>query len=160
MKRCLYLLFIALGCLLNTAHSLQAEQVAEISQHDFYREEGLVYHEQSGKLFSGYIVYRYEEGQVESRKPYVNGILHGICEYWYESGQKKQELTYSQGELSGSAVGWHENGVTAFEGQYLNGKQDGLWRQWDANGQLIAERSHSAKPAGRFVLSMPKPPGS
>lgn len=137
---------------------LFASDFPEIGQREFFKEDGLVYSNATEQLFTGYVLYYYTQGQLESKKLYVNGKLEGVTVSWHENGQKKQEVTYSGGQMHGPCQGWHSNGAIAFEGNYKNGKQDGTWVQWDAQGNVISEKNYSAEVPKKFVLVMPKPP--
>lgn len=141
-----------------SAASLFAAEKVQIRQHDFYKEDGIAYISANNQVLTGDVFYVYGSGNTESRRPYVDGLLHGVATFWYENGRAKQELTYVKGEMQGVTRGWHENGMPAFEGEYKKGKQHGTWIQWDEAGAVVSERTYNADAKSKLVLAPPRPP--
>ncbi|GAA4349724.1 hypothetical protein GCM10023185_06660 [Hymenobacter saemangeumensis] len=92
-----------------------------------------------GRLLGDRIQY-YENGQMQSRQPYVNGLLIGVGQEFYSSGKLRKETTYVHNLLSGPFKELREDGTLAVSGQYKNGKQNGVWTYFKEDGQT-AERS-------------------
>ena len=81
----------------------------------------------------------YENGQLEYKKEYQNGKLHGFSEYYYENGQLSSKYKYQNDELHGLLKGYYESGQLKFEHEYQNGKRHGLSKWYHKSGQLVYE---------------------
>jgi len=57
----------------------------------------------------------YDNGKIEAKKSYIDGLLNGKATFWYKTGQKYGE------------------------GSYINGKSDGKWTWWNNKGQKFEE---------------------
>ena len=85
-----------------------------------------------GKLDKEWIEW-YSNGQMMSKKNYIDGIKNGNSVMWYENGQKKYERTYKDGKEDGLWTGWYENGQKKYEGTYKDGNQISS-KCWDEEG--------------------------
>lgn len=88
---------------------------------------------QDGKPFTGIAVSYYSNGKIESRRPYLNGMPHGLCQWWYENGQLSKEWTSFRGMGHGWATDWHENGKIA-KRRYAEFGQPLEWVTFDEHG--------------------------
>lgn len=77
--------------------------LAELEDDDY----GLRLH---GAPFTGIAVSRHSNGLPESRRPYLNGVPHGLCRWWHSNGQLSAEWTAYRGMGHGWATEWHRNG--------------------------------------------------
>jgi len=89
-----------------------------------------------GRL-SGERLQYFENGQVQIRQPYVNGLLIGLGQEYYSTGKLRKETTYAHNMLSGPFRELREDGTLAVSGQYKNGKQTGVWTYYKEDGQAV-----------------------
>jgi antitoxin component YwqK of YwqJK toxin-antitoxin module len=52
----------------------------------------------------------WDNGELRSEHPYVDGKLHGVRKWWWESGQLWLEQLYVDGVLHGMVKEWRRNG--------------------------------------------------
>ena len=52
----------------------------------------------------------HKNGQLMYKRPYVNGLRHGLCEAWHDDGKLWYHHPYVNGDLHGLCEGWHKNG--------------------------------------------------
>jgi pimeloyl-ACP methyl ester carboxylesterase len=52
----------------------------------------------------------YENGQIESKTHFLNGLRHGLLEYWYFNGQREAKLNYMNGQEQGKCTWWNADG--------------------------------------------------
>lgn len=111
----------------------------EVSVDDLEDDHyGLQYH---GAPFSGVAVSFYENGNPESRRSYLNGMVHGPGTWWYENGLKSKEWVSFAGMGHGPATDWHENGILSQKyysefGRILD------WKKYDKSGNEIETGSN------------------
>ena len=70
---------------------------------------------QNGKLFSGVLYSKYDNGQLELLEHYSQGVLNGSSARWYKNGHKQMEAIFRKGRLNGYFKGWFENGDLKFD---------------------------------------------
>jgi antitoxin component YwqK of YwqJK toxin-antitoxin module len=80
----------------------------------------------------------YENGQVQSRQPFLNGFAAGIAQEFFPSGKVQKETTYVRNVLLGPFREFREDGTLAVSGQYRNGKQSGVWTYFKEDGKTEA----------------------
>ncbi len=80
-------------------------------------------------------VTRYENGKVESKTSYVNGVKHGLEEWWYRGGSKWREINWKNNKKHGLEIEQHEDGSKGYEISWREGKQHGMDTWWYRNGQ-------------------------
>jgi antitoxin component YwqK of YwqJK toxin-antitoxin module len=90
----------------------------------------------TGKLQGERLTY-FENGQVQSRQQFENGLQTGLGQQYFASGKLWKEGTYLKGILSGPYRELREDGTQAEVGQYKNGKSSGQWTYYKADGQGI-----------------------
>ncbi len=90
----------------------------------------------AGKLQGERLTY-FENGQVQTRQLYENGIQTGLGQQYFASGKLWKEGTYVKGLLAGPYRELREDGTVAEAGQYKNGKTSGQWTYYKADGQSI-----------------------
>ncbi len=52
----------------------------------------------------------YQNGQIESKTNFLNGLRHGLLEYWYSNGQRESIQNYSNGQKNGKCTWWNNDG--------------------------------------------------
>jgi antitoxin component YwqK of YwqJK toxin-antitoxin module len=90
----------------------------------------------TGKLQGERLTY-FENGQVQTRQQFENGLQTGLGEQFFATGKLWKEGTYLKGLLSGPYRELREDGTQAEAGQYKNGKTSGQWTYYKADGQGI-----------------------
>jgi len=100
---------------------------------------------QDGQPFSGVVVSRYPNAQVESRRPCLHGMPHGICRDWYPGGQLQSEWACYRGMGHGWAMHWHSSGQLAKQ-SYVQFGRPLEWTEYDESGREIQSGSNRGKP--------------
>jgi antitoxin component YwqK of YwqJK toxin-antitoxin module len=105
-----------------------------------YYENGQV--EQKCNYFDGlkhgeYVLY-WSNGNVWTKCTYVHGKLHGeYTSYHYKSnGQVEQKCTYDNGKLHGEYVSYYDNGNVLIKCNYVNGKEHGEYVSYRKDGTV------------------------
>ena len=125
---------IVLVCLILFASCTQTQRIDyNLEYYNIELRDGIKYYKKTA--FTGEIFRNFENGQLESRENYKNGIKEGLSAVYYTNGQVA-EWNYDSGELDGLHKAWYENGQLTAEINYKDGEVDGLWRTWYENGQL------------------------
>jgi len=135
----------------------------EINSGKLQERNGIYYAINEEDPYSGTVIDMYENGQMNLKKSFKDGILDGTYKSWFRDGQKHytkkyskgkpdgvfiewtsdgqkiSEISYKDGVLSGSYRTWYENGQKKEDGTYVLGKQDGDWSYWEGNGKKTKE---------------------
>jgi antitoxin component YwqK of YwqJK toxin-antitoxin module len=91
-----------------------------------------------GKLFSGFIIEKYQNGQIGAKMGYFNGKLEGKQEKFYPNGKPLEERFYRDNRKVGTHKGWWENGNQKFVYLIENDVPIGEHQEWYENGQLFS----------------------
>lgn len=91
----------------------------------------------TGRLVGERLTY-FENGQVQSRQPYLNGFMAGVGQEFYSSGKVRKETTYVRSVLLGPFREFREDGTVAVSGQYRNSRQSGIWTYYKEDGTTMA----------------------
>ena len=83
--------------------------------------------------------YFYEDGQIKTVEPYLQGKLHGEALLYWPNGHLKRKSHFFLGKGHGVDQVWNEEGVLVDEGSYDQGKAIGVHRRWSVGGVLIEE---------------------
>jgi hypothetical protein len=94
--------------------------IMESSQHDLHVERTY-----------------YDNGQIRSERPYVNGKVHGVFRRWHENGMLLQELPYVEDVFHGMMREWDREGRLVGECNYEHGA--GISRSFYPDGRLKGE---------------------
>lgn len=98
-----------------------------------------------GELFNGIAVSYYPNGQVESRRPCLNSLPHGLCQWWYSNGQLQHEWQAYRGTGHGWATYWYPTGVLA-KRVYAEFGQPLEWVEYDETGHEKVRGSNRGEP--------------
>ena len=90
----------------------------------------------SGRLLGDRLTY-FENGQVQSRQPYLNGFMGGIGQEYFASGKLRKETTYVRSQIQGAFRELREDGTAAVSGQYRNSRQSGVWTYYKDDGTTV-----------------------
>ena len=91
----------------------------------------------AGKLLGDRLTY-FENGQVQSRQPFLNGFMAGVAQEFFPSGKVRKETTYVRSALQGPFKEYREDGTLAVSGQYRNSRQSGAWTYYQPDGVAVA----------------------
>ena len=108
----------------------------EIPSDQLVERNGIKYQVNSQTPFKGVEVNYRENGQLEFRKNYKNGIQDGLYEEYYENGQLKQKGNFKDGTYDGLQEWFDENGKLRDKGNFKDDKEDGLWESFNEYGNL------------------------
>jgi hypothetical protein len=76
------------------------------------------------------------------------GVKHGWSASWYENGELESKGTYADGLRVGVWRRYFQDGSTKVEAEFHEGKQNGLMRVFDASGRMMrATRFRDGQPA-------------
>lgn len=111
--------------------------------------------------FTGKIVKKYGNGQLQSLENFKNGKLNGELKEFYKDGTLFQIGSFKDGEMENIKVfdengnlkfevtfedrigyhkGYHPNGTLSEEGKTYKGDEIGIWKYYDEKGKLINEK--------------------
>ena len=97
------------------------------------------YFDESGNLYSGEYEEFYDNGNLNEKREYKNGIFHGTWITWNKEGTKTAIAGYKDGKKHGEWIIWDDNGVKRYKMLYKDGQRVGTWLQWDENGVLVSQ---------------------
>jgi len=84
----------------------------------------------------GFEEYYYENGQLQIKIDYKDGIKDGLEEGYYGDGQLQMKSHYKDGKNHGLSEAYHQNGQLQMKVHYKDG-QVSLLELYDENGKLI-----------------------
>jgi antitoxin component YwqK of YwqJK toxin-antitoxin module len=62
-------------------------------------------------------------GKLQSERPYVGGVRHGLTKWWWSNGQLGSETSYVGGMRHGMEKWWSQSGGIAYYCLYNQGEQ-------------------------------------
>ena len=77
------------------------------------------------------------DGQLLSRRYYLNGKKHGIELIYLSPGKLSSKTRWNRGKKDGFQELYHLNGELFHRTQFKKGVQDGVFESFDQNGLLI-----------------------
>ena len=110
--------------------------------------------------FTGQIIKKYKDGQVESIENFKNGKLNGEFKEFFEDGSLSQIGTFKNGDMKNIKVfyengnlkfeqnlkdrkgrykGYYPNGQLEEEGEVFQGEKIGVWKYYNEEGKLSSE---------------------
>lgn len=95
----------------------------------------------NGELFTGIAVSYHPGGQLESRRPCLNSLPHGLCQWWFSSGKPQKALTTYRGAAHGWETRWYDNGQVA-ERIYSEFGRPLEWTEFDEEGHETSKGSN------------------
>ncbi len=91
----------------------------------------------------GYTEYTYHDnGQIQTKIPYVNDKRHGIKKEYDENGRLDYEIPYVNGKKHGVEKWYYANGQISLEIPYVNGKKHGIEKEYYENGKLKSKKPY------------------
>jgi antitoxin component YwqK of YwqJK toxin-antitoxin module len=91
----------------------------------------------------------YENGKLDMRCRYIDGLHNGLYESWYENRQLFCKFYYLDDKINGLYERWHVNGQPYIKSNYKDGKLDGLYEEWfdtvEVRYKIIYENGVSIK---------------
>ncbi|MFY0606015.1 MAG: hypothetical protein JXR10_04830 [Cyclobacteriaceae bacterium] len=95
-----------------------------------------------GKLFSGYTITRFENGNISATTAYYEGQKHGRNAGYYSSGELNYERNYHHGEKHGTHRGYYQGGAVRFEYTFNHGENVGTHYEWYEDGSMAMEANY------------------
>ena len=110
--------------------------------------------------FTGQVIKKYKDGQVESIENFKNGKLNGEFKEFFEDGSLFQVGIFKNGEMKsirvfyengnlkfeqnlkdrkGKYKGYYPSGQLEEEGEVFQGEKIGVWRYYNEEGKLSSE---------------------
>ncbi len=78
----------------------------------------------------------YQNGNLDSKRTYINGVYNDTSFTWYENGRPKSEIYYTNGTFNGVYNTWFEDGSPEVIGEFLDGNLKGnMYTVFDDQGQ-------------------------
>ena len=116
----------------------------EIDDSELVERGGISYKVNSDTPFTGRVVRYYPIiYELESRRNFKDGKLHGLSEFFSMHGQLKGRVHFENGVEHGLAEVFHENGQLYHTGRFEKGEQIGLWEEFTEDGRLSSEINYS-----------------
>ena len=125
----------------------------EISSDQVVKRGGVVYEinpkslqkfifEETYTPFSGTVLYFHENGQLQGRENYQNGVQDGLGEEFFENGQLRVRENYKEDKLEGRVEWFYENGQIDLIGNWRDGKEEGLFEWFWDDGKLRSKGNY------------------
>ena len=126
---------IVLVCLILFASCTQTQRIDyNLEYYNIELRDGIKYYKKTA--FTGEIFRNFENGQLESRENYKNGIKEGLYVEYYKNGQVELLGKYNDGNMNGEFEKYYENGQLESRENYKNGIKEGLYVEYYKNGQV------------------------
>ncbi len=103
---------------------------------------GKYYDSRSGCLAEGEYTTYFDNGNIELKVPFVNGLHSGCQRRWWPDGSLRSEILLKDGLGDGLGQSWHFNGQLARRRFMIAGEFDGLYETWSPTGQKTWETSY------------------
>ena len=97
----------------------------------------------------------FENGYINQKFSYTNGVMTGEAEIFHETtGKLEGKGTLKAGEKDGKWTYYYDDGITVEEiGHYVNGVQEGEWKSYHKNGKQKAQSTFiKGKREGKRLL--------
>lgn len=136
MKKYLKVLIFIFGPIFILSKYSYSERI--LDAHDWELKNGeLVY--KAGEIlpFTGKLILKYENGNLEREDSIVNGIFHGEFKVYYENGKIAQEGYNKDNKLHGIIKNYDENGKLLFISEYKDGEE--IFSKKYENGKFISD---------------------
>lgn len=91
------------------------------------------------KPFSGTMIHRFQNGNIETTTQYFDGVKHGDYKGYYQNGALKFDRPYQFGEKHGVHRGYYVSGAKQFEFLFENGLSIGNHFEWYESGQVFRD---------------------
>lgn len=141
----LFFLIPLIGCAQNESILLPPESEM-VSMNDakvnYGGRYGQQYFEKGSKIpYTGFLVARYDNGELESVQQYKDGYGNGIWINYDPDGRKESQGTYVNNKTIGPAKLFYEDGSVKAEGNYEHWKDGvGWWTFYDRKGNIVSKR--------------------
>jgi hypothetical protein len=122
MKRILIyavLFFVAFAYYFSSKEKL--EEIDTRSLKTMRMQNGLAFDPRDGKVLSGILVERDDDGRVLARVSYVGGLLDGSSEYFYRNKRLKARVHYVKGVPQGIWEHFDRDGIKTKSVRYEKG---------------------------------------
>jgi antitoxin component YwqK of YwqJK toxin-antitoxin module len=108
---------IVLVSLILFASCTQTQRIdSNLEPYNIELRYGIKYYKKTA--FTGEIFQNFENGQLESKENYKDGIRNGVFEYYFENGQLKSKENYKDGIRNGVFESYYENGQLESKEKY------------------------------------------
>jgi antitoxin component YwqK of YwqJK toxin-antitoxin module len=91
------------------------------------------------KPFSGTLIHRFPNGNIETTTQYYRGVQHGEFFGYYQNGALKFNRPYQMGEKNGVHRGFYESSAKEFEFIFEKGLSIGNHFEWYESGQVFRD---------------------
>ena len=109
----------------------------DVPSHRLVQDGGVTYEVGSNNPYTGVSSTFDQDGQLERKKEYENGIeLSDTTFDYYDDGQLWIRENYKDGKRDGLMETFGENDQLSVRGNFKNGEFDGLLEYFGENGQL------------------------
>ncbi len=113
--------------------------VKKVALSKLEQRDGIYYLGTEDVAFSGVALEEYPSGSIKSSTRYEAGKPHGESLGYYENGQIQVREVFRDGVSHGTRTKWYTDGVKQSEGRIVGGEFDGLFSRWDEEGRLLME---------------------
>lgn len=107
------------------------------TQEETYRDNNIWYEKNSKKPLNGFLETRDSNGNLKSKIPFKNGLIHGVFKSFYsQSNSIASEITYVKGKKHGAGKAYSEEGYIIGEETYNEDKRDGKSKTYHNSSKL------------------------
>ncbi|MDA9372118.1 hypothetical protein N9R09_03360 [Porticoccaceae bacterium] len=114
---------------------LSACAPSEVPVDKLVERNGITYEVNSQTPFTGASIEYYENGQLNEKINYKDGMQHGLVENYHEDGELSIKTNYKDGEKHGLAEVYRENGQLSGKVNWKDGTPHGLAESYDEDGK-------------------------
>tara|TARA_B110000259_G_scaffold112128_1_gene128024 strand:- start:322 stop:1488 length:1167 start_codon:yes stop_codon:yes gene_type:complete len=122
----LFSLFLFASCTERIGYNLEGDDIEYI--------DGIIYYKKIA--FTGEIFENFENGQLQLKENYKDGVRNGVFESYYENGQLAEKENYKFGDRDGLYEGYFESGQLKSKENYKDGVRNGVFESYYESGQL------------------------
>lgn len=127
MKRLLsfFVLFLLVSC------------SKEVAYDSLVSRNGIAYEVNSQTPYTGEVVKLFENGQLEKKASYLDGMMNGPFESYYENSQLEEKSIYKNGIIDGPYESYYKNGQLRTKGVIKNGSFTGEYDAYTFSGKKM-----------------------
>ena len=127
MKRLLsfFVLFLLVSC------------SKEVTYDSLVSRNGIAYEVNSQTPYTGEVVKLFENGQLEKKASYLDGMMNGPFESYYENSQLEEKSIYKNGIIDGPYESYYKNGQLRTKGVIKNGSFTGEYDAYTFSGKKM-----------------------
>ena len=105
-----------------------------------------------GKITGESVLYS-DDGNIDTRTPYLDGKIEGVTTSYYPSGQIKMEMPYQDNKQHGKAIFYYPSGQIKHQLTYLHGNVLGSVTEYSESGDIIKQYEVDKNGNKKFITN-------